>query len=84
MLEICVRTCSITDMTTTNTDCLHTLNVKCPNCEKAMRLIAYNSVKFEKYDRKCRGCKTQWEITRTGVTLAGGIGFVDTTEWQEI
>lgn len=71
-----------TCMTTHNTDCLHTLNLKCPTCEKGMRLIAYNAVKFERYERKCGKCNTRWHITRTCSAIANDLGWIDTLEWE--
>lgn len=64
-------------------DCLHTLRVACPDCGQEMRLIAYNSVPREVYDRKCRNCGSVWEITRkSGGTTE--FGFVDILEWEQV
>jgi hypothetical protein len=65
------------------TDCLHTLRVFCPDCSQGMRLIAYNAVRREKYERRCRKCSSIWEITRESVSAKGGV-FVDVLEWDQM
>lgn len=68
---------------TNSTDCLHTLRVACPDCGQEMRLLAYNAVRHEKYDRKCRSCGSVWEITRDSLGTTA-LGSVDLLEWEQV
>ncbi len=38
--------------------------LRCPECDRKLVSAERHRVTSRRYERKCQGCKTQWEVTR--------------------
>jgi hypothetical protein len=69
-------------MTTEEMPYLFQMKLACPTCGQAMRHNCYTAVKHEKFDRKCKGCKTVWAVDRKFAGCKNG-AMVNVLEWEE-
>ncbi len=55
-----------------------TVHLRCPECDRKLVSAERHRVTSRRYERKCQGCKTSWEVT-----LDAGPATYGGTQWSE-
>lgn len=61
------------------------LRSQTPCCGADVRLFVVDGVPVERYDRRCRTCGTDWQVTRTTIVVGTDdtVRRIDRLDWTD-